>query len=223
MYNLVLVLIIQTHCRCLFQFYVVLCRVPWNGVGQTLTSLSPRVSLQQACSPKHRSNLSGRLQSVTFINNTLINLSLLNLAENHFWTVPTNLPANLKTIDLFYNFLFLVLLGSLDRLPRLTHFHLHDNRFSTLPFSALDKLMLLSVIILSYLADPCLCRGLPLHHPASVWKAALRQKLEVRLYAHWGKCHWRVVFFCLFSSPHSTHSLREQGHSTPHPHVLPHP
>lgn len=140
--------------------------------------------------------------------------------------MPTNLPANLKTIDLFYNFLFLVLLGSLDRLPRLTHFHLHDNRFSTLPFSALDKLMLLSVIILSYLADPCLCRGLPLHHPASVWKAALRQKMEVRLPIRpLRQMPLKGGIFLPLLIP-TLHPLSKRAgalHSTPHPHVLPHP
>lgn len=69
------------------------------------------------------------------------------------WTVPTNLPASLKTIDLCHNFLFLVLPGSLDGPPRPTHFHLHDNWFSTLPFSALDRLMSLSVMTLSYLVS----------------------------------------------------------------------
>lgn len=81
---------------------------------------------------------SGSQQVAAFINNWVCRTWA---ALNHFWTGPTNRPANMKTIDLSHSFLFQVLPGSLDRLPRLTHFHLHDNRFSTLPFSALDKLM----------------------------------------------------------------------------------
>lgn len=89
---------------------------------------------------------SNKLERAIFINNTLINLCTLNLSHNHFWTLPTNLPARLKTIDLSHNLLVKVLPGSLDRLLRLSHFYLHANRFSTLPFGALDKLRSLSVI-----------------------------------------------------------------------------
>uniref|UniRef100_A0A3B5BCP1 Oligodendrocyte myelin glycoprotein a n=1 Tax=Stegastes partitus TaxID=144197 RepID=A0A3B5BCP1_9TELE len=70
------------------------------------------------------------LERATFINNTLIKLCTLNLSHNHFWTLPTNLPINLETIDL------------------LTHFYLHANRFSSLPFGVLDKTTSLRVITL---------------------------------------------------------------------------
>ncbi|KAM3601003.1 uncharacterized protein V6R79_005942 [Siganus canaliculatus] len=87
-----------------------------------------------------------KLERAIFINNTLINLCTLNLSHNHFWTLPTNLPAHLETIDLSHNLLVRVLPGSLDRLPRLTHFFLQTNRFSTLPFGALDRLTSLRFI-----------------------------------------------------------------------------
>ncbi|XP_008282834.1 oligodendrocyte-myelin glycoprotein-like [Stegastes partitus] len=89
-----------------------------------------------------------KLERATFINNTLIKLCTLNLSHNHFWTLPTNLPINLETIDLSHNLLVNVLPGSLDRLPRLTHFYLHANRFSSLPFGVLDKTTSLRVITL---------------------------------------------------------------------------
>lgn len=89
-----------------------------------------------------------KLERATFINNTLIKLCALNLSHNHFWTLPTNLPINLETIDLSHNLLVKVLPNSLDRLPRLTHFHLHANRFTTLPFGVLDKATSLRIITL---------------------------------------------------------------------------
>lgn len=89
-----------------------------------------------------------KLERAVFINNTLINLRVLNLSRNHFWTVPTNMPAHLETVDLSHNFLVQVLPGSLDRLPRLAHFYLHANRFSVLPLRAFAKLTGLRVITL---------------------------------------------------------------------------
>ncbi|XP_051258023.1 oligodendrocyte-myelin glycoprotein-like [Dicentrarchus labrax] len=89
-----------------------------------------------------------KLERAIFINNTLINLCTLNLSHNHFWTLPTNLPVHLDTIDLSHNLLVKVLSGSLDRLLRLTHFYLHANRFSTLPIGVFDKTTSLRVITL---------------------------------------------------------------------------
>lgn len=88
------------------------------------------------------------LERAIFINNTLTNLCTLNLSHNQFWTLPTNMPAHLETIDLSHNLLVKVLPGSLDWLLRLTHFYLHANRFSTLPFGVLDKMTSLRVITL---------------------------------------------------------------------------
>uniref|UniRef100_A0A3Q3A9C5 Oligodendrocyte myelin glycoprotein a n=1 Tax=Kryptolebias marmoratus TaxID=37003 RepID=A0A3Q3A9C5_KRYMA len=88
------------------------------------------------------------LQRAIFINNTLINLRMLNLSCNHFWTLPTNLPTHVETIDLSHNLLMKVLPGSLDRLTKVTHFYLHANRFSSLPFGVLDRMVSLRVITL---------------------------------------------------------------------------
>ncbi|KAM9317848.1 oligodendrocyte-myelin glycoprotein-like [Pholidichthys leucotaenia] len=88
------------------------------------------------------------LERVVFINNTLPSLQTLNLSHNRFWTVPTNMPHNLEKIDLSHNYLVQILPGTLDRLPRMTQFYLHANRFSWLPEGIFDKLMGLDVITL---------------------------------------------------------------------------
>ncbi|KAJ8275903.1 hypothetical protein COCON_G00076550 [Conger conger] len=88
------------------------------------------------------------LERVVFINNTLPDLRLLNLSHNKFWTVPTNMPSNLETVDLSHNFLVQILPGSLDRLPRLSRFYLHGNRFSSVgepAFGRLDGLRLITL------------------------------------------------------------------------------
>ncbi|KAJ8256977.1 hypothetical protein COCON_G00191290 [Conger conger] len=72
---------------------------------------------------------SNQLERVVFINNTLTGLLSLNLSRNKFWTVPTNMPTNLETVDLSHNYLVQILPGSLDRMTRLAHFYLHGNRF----------------------------------------------------------------------------------------------
>ncbi|XP_040901454.1 oligodendrocyte-myelin glycoprotein [Toxotes jaculatrix] len=88
------------------------------------------------------------LERVVFINNTLPSLQALNLSHNRFWTVPTNMPHNLESIDLSHNYLVQILPGSLDRLPRLTQFYLHANRFSWLSEGIFDKLTGLEVMTL---------------------------------------------------------------------------
>ncbi|MFT7803339.1 oligodendrocyte-myelin glycoprotein-like [Arapaima gigas] len=88
------------------------------------------------------------LERVVFINNTLPELLALNLSHNKFWTVPTNMPCNLEMVDLSHNFLVQILPGSLDRLPRLTHFYLHSNRFLAVDgqvFSRLESLHLITL------------------------------------------------------------------------------
>uniref|UniRef100_UPI003AABE6F1 oligodendrocyte-myelin glycoprotein-like n=1 Tax=Centroberyx gerrardi TaxID=166262 RepID=UPI003AABE6F1 len=97
---------------------------------------------------RHLELSSNKLERAVFINNTLINLHTLNLSHNRFWTVPTNMPMRLETVDLSHNSLVQVLPGSLDRLTHLTHFYLHANRFSTLPPGVLDKMAGLKVITL---------------------------------------------------------------------------
>lgn len=88
------------------------------------------------------------LERVVFINNTLPSLRALNLSHNHFWTVPTNMPHNLETVDLSHNYLTQILPGSLGRLPRLAQFYLHANRFASLPAGIFDKLASLETITL---------------------------------------------------------------------------
>ncbi|XP_062873133.1 oligodendrocyte-myelin glycoprotein [Trichomycterus rosablanca] len=88
------------------------------------------------------------LERVVFINNTLPSLRVLNLSHNKFWTVPTNMPFNLEVVDLSHNFVLQILPGSLERLPRLTHFYLHANRFTSVSegvFNRLDNLQLLTL------------------------------------------------------------------------------
>lgn len=88
------------------------------------------------------------LERVVFINNTLPSLRALNLSNNKFWTVPTNMPYNLEMVDLSHNFLLQILPGSLDRLPRLTQFYLHANRFTVVSegvFNQLESLQLLTL------------------------------------------------------------------------------
>lgn len=89
-----------------------------------------------------------RLQRAVFINNTLASLCTLNLSHNHFWTLPTNMPGSLITIDLSHNLLAKVLPGSLDKLVRLDSLYLHANRLSALPAGALDQVRSLRVISL---------------------------------------------------------------------------
>lgn len=88
------------------------------------------------------------LERVVFINNTLPSLHALNLSHNRFWTVPTNMPHKLETIDLSHNYLVQILQGSLDRLPRLARFYLHANRFSWLSEGIFDRLTGLEVMTL---------------------------------------------------------------------------
>lgn len=88
------------------------------------------------------------LEKVVFINNTLPSLQTLNLSHNRFWTVPTNMPHNLESIDLSHNFLTQILPGSLDRLPRLTQLYLHANRFPWLSEGIFEKLVMLEVMTL---------------------------------------------------------------------------
>lgn len=88
------------------------------------------------------------LERVVFINNTLPSLRALNLSHNKFWTVPTNMPFNLEVVDLSHNFVLQILPGSLERLPRLTRFYLHANRFTSVSegvFNRLENLQLLTL------------------------------------------------------------------------------
>ncbi|XP_064158724.1 oligodendrocyte-myelin glycoprotein [Anguilla rostrata] len=81
-----------------------------------------------------------QLERVVFINNTLTGLLSLNLSHNKFWTVPTNMPTNLETVDLSHNYLVQILPGSLDRMGRLAQLYLHGNRFAAADGQAFAKL-----------------------------------------------------------------------------------
>lgn len=143
-----------THLRLLDLSHNRLSRLP-AGLPRSLWQLrasSNRLRLLEKDDTAHQWNLrvldvsGNRLQRAVFINNTLASLCMLNLSHNHFWTLPTNMPGSLVTVDLSHNLLAQVLPGSLDRLVRLDRFYLHANRLSTLPFGVLDQLRSLSII-----------------------------------------------------------------------------
>ncbi|XP_030009337.1 oligodendrocyte-myelin glycoprotein-like [Sphaeramia orbicularis] len=149
-------LTLYTHLRVLDVSHNRLTHLP-TGLPRSLWQLyaaSNRIQCLDKNDTVYQWNLQildlskNKLERAVFINNTLINLHTLNLSHNHFWTLPTNMPIHLDTIDISHNLLVKVLPGSLDRLPRLTHFYLHANRFSSLPFGALDKMTSLKVITL---------------------------------------------------------------------------
>ncbi|XP_072231688.1 oligodendrocyte-myelin glycoprotein-like [Leuresthes tenuis] len=145
-----------THLRILDLSHNRLSRLPKDlprSLWQ-LHAISNRIQLLDKNDTVYQWNLqildlsSNKLEKVIFINNTLINLCTLNFSHNHLWTLPTNLPTHLETIDLSHNLLMKVLPGSLDRLPKLTHLYLHANRFSSLPFGMFDKMTSLRIITL---------------------------------------------------------------------------
>ncbi|XP_037603754.1 oligodendrocyte-myelin glycoprotein-like isoform X2 [Sebastes umbrosus] len=145
-----------THLRVLDLSHNRLSCLP-AGLPRSLWQLyaaSNRIRLLDKNDTVHQWNLrlldlsDNKLERAIFINNTLINLSTLNLSHNHFWTLPTNMPTHLENIDMSHNLLVKVVPGSLDRLLRLTIFYLHANRFSTLPVGVFDKMTSIRVITL---------------------------------------------------------------------------
>ncbi|XP_074016916.1 oligodendrocyte-myelin glycoprotein [Numenius arquata] len=88
------------------------------------------------------------VERAVLINNTLSSLKLLNLSSNKLWTVPTNMPHNIETVDLSSNFLSQILPGTLVRLRRLTSLYLHNNKFTFIPNKAFDQLLQLQVVTL---------------------------------------------------------------------------
>ncbi|NXB72482.1 OMGP protein, partial [Donacobius atricapilla] len=88
------------------------------------------------------------VERAVLINNTLSSLKFLNLSSNKLWTVPTNMPYNIETVDLSNNFLSQILPGTLVRLQHLTSLYLHNNKFSHIPDKAFDQLSQLQVITL---------------------------------------------------------------------------
>uniref|UniRef100_A0A8C3B6U9 LRRNT domain-containing protein n=2 Tax=Cyclopterus lumpus TaxID=8103 RepID=A0A8C3B6U9_CYCLU len=145
-----------THLRLLDLSHNRLSRLP-AGLPRSLWQLhaaSNHLQLLDKNDTVHQWNLrlldlsDNKLERAIFINNTLTNLRTLNLSHNHFWTLPTNMPVHLENIDLSHNLLVKVLSGSLDQLLQLSHFYLHANRLSTLPFGVFDKMSSLRVITL---------------------------------------------------------------------------
>ncbi|RLV90299.1 hypothetical protein DV515_00014495 [Chloebia gouldiae] len=88
------------------------------------------------------------VERAVLINNTLSSLKFLNLSSNKLWTVPTNMPYNIETVDLSSNFLSQILPGTLVRLQHLTSLYLHNNKFSYIPDKAFDQLSQLQEITL---------------------------------------------------------------------------
>ncbi|XP_045692036.1 oligodendrocyte-myelin glycoprotein [Phyllostomus hastatus] len=88
------------------------------------------------------------LEKVVLIKNTLRSLEVLNLSSNKLWTVPTNMPSKLHTVDLSNNSLTQILPGTLINLTHLTHLYLHNNKFTFIPDEAFDQLFQLQVITL---------------------------------------------------------------------------
>uniref|UniRef100_A0A8C5X3V6 Oligodendrocyte-myelin glycoprotein n=1 Tax=Malurus cyaneus samueli TaxID=2593467 RepID=A0A8C5X3V6_9PASS len=88
------------------------------------------------------------VERAVLINNTLSSLKFLNLSSNKLWTVPTNMPYNIETVDLSKNFLSQILPGTLVRLQHLTGLYLHNNKFSYIPDKAFDQLSQLQVVTL---------------------------------------------------------------------------
>ncbi|KAM6049155.1 Oligodendrocyte-myelin glycoprotein [Chlamydotis macqueenii] len=88
------------------------------------------------------------VERAVLINNTLSSLKFLNLSSNKLWTVPTNMPYNIETVDLSNNFLSQILPGTLLRLHHLTSLYLHNNKFTYIPDKAFDQLFRLQVVTL---------------------------------------------------------------------------
>ncbi|XP_008489478.2 oligodendrocyte-myelin glycoprotein [Calypte anna] len=88
------------------------------------------------------------VERAVLINNTLSSLKFLNLSSNKLWTVPTNMPYNIETVDLSNNFLSQILPGTLLRLHHLSSLYLHNNKFTSIPDKAFDQLLQLQVVTL---------------------------------------------------------------------------
>ncbi|XP_070598661.1 oligodendrocyte-myelin glycoprotein [Erythrolamprus reginae] len=88
------------------------------------------------------------VERAVLINNTMSSLVFLNLSSNKLWTVPTNMPINVETVDLSNNFLSQILPGTLRRLTHLSQLYLHNNKFTYIPDKAFDQLAQVQLITL---------------------------------------------------------------------------
>ncbi|XP_078082039.1 oligodendrocyte-myelin glycoprotein [Mustelus asterias] len=87
------------------------------------------------------------IERAFLINNTLSSLKFLNFSGNRFWTVPTNMPYNLVTLDLSHNNLHSILPDTFHQ-DRLSELYLNNNRFTFIPNGTFDQLHSLQLITL---------------------------------------------------------------------------
>ncbi|XP_062887081.1 oligodendrocyte-myelin glycoprotein [Mobula hypostoma] len=87
------------------------------------------------------------IERAFLINNTLINLKFLNFSGNKFWTVPTNMPYNLTTLDLSYNNLHNILPDTFHH-NKLSKLYLNNNSLQLIPSGTFDQLTGLQLITL---------------------------------------------------------------------------
>ncbi|XP_055513573.1 oligodendrocyte-myelin glycoprotein [Leucoraja erinacea] len=87
------------------------------------------------------------IERAFLINNTLINLKSLNFSGNKFWTVPTNMPYNLSTLDLSHNNLHNILPDTFHH-KRLLKLYLNNNSLQFIPSGTVDQLTGLELISL---------------------------------------------------------------------------
>ncbi|CAJ0932519.1 unnamed protein product [Ranitomeya imitator] len=85
------------------------------------------------------------LQKTIFINNTLISLQLLNLSHNQLWTVPTNMPSNVHTIDLSHNSITQILPGTLVQEIKLYKKVQFSEAVPSTPLISTDHVLLTSI------------------------------------------------------------------------------
>ncbi|XP_072909355.1 uncharacterized protein [Hemitrygon akajei] len=87
------------------------------------------------------------IERAFLINNTLINLKFLNFSGNNFWTVPTNMPYNLTTLDLSHNNLHNILPDTFHH-NKLSKLYLNNNSLQLIPRGTFDQLTGLQLITL---------------------------------------------------------------------------
>ncbi|XP_072325907.1 uncharacterized protein [Scyliorhinus torazame] len=87
------------------------------------------------------------IERAFLINNTLNSLTFLNFSGNRFWTVPTNMPYSLETLDLSHNKLLNIIPGTFHQ-GGLSKLYLNNNRFTFIPNGTFDQLINLRLITL---------------------------------------------------------------------------
>ncbi|XP_038670454.1 oligodendrocyte-myelin glycoprotein [Scyliorhinus canicula] len=87
------------------------------------------------------------IERAFLINNTLNSLTFLNFSGNRFWTVPTNMPYNLETLDLSHNNLLNIIPDTFHQ-GGLSKLYLNNNSFTFIPNGTFDQLINLRLITL---------------------------------------------------------------------------